>query len=865
MNIGVVMANIFQKMFINKKAIQEKTIYEQFIWKYGKFLKKDCFLSKKMVKVFLEEYQEKFDDLALIIQKDLIKEFASKEKINHLVLQNAWDQYKGMDKQVAVHNEVWLQSKLQTERKYLDLVLQDDDPAILLDEEQRRVVLNDEDYCLIIAGAGAGKTTTIVAKVKYLVDKKKVDPQKILVVSFTNKAVNELKERVNTKLKISCPIATFHSCGNAIIHKTQEQKINVMSEGGLYSIVKEYVGKNIYYDKEDLKNLILLFGYYIDMPYNCKSIEELFTYQSRSDFSTLKSNVGDINQAMMDSRRKEKRTIRNEVVKSFEEVQIANFLYLNGIEYEYEKKYPYNIPGSSKHYTPDFYITQNGKEWYLEHFGISEDGKHNRYSELELIKYKGSIADKQLTHLKYQTKLLMTYSTYLDGASLLDHLQEVLKQAGIMFQPKSEEEVYEKLTKIENNKYFDKLIFLITRFISNFKVNNYTIEDFTKMKNTSNNVRTKLFLDICEKAYLDYQRRLIETKRVDFEDMINESTRLLREVKDLNQKLDFEYIIVDEYQDISKQRFNLTKELADVTDAKIIAVGDDWQSIYAFAGSQIELFTKFQSEMGYADILYITHTYRNSQELIDIAGHFVQENPSQLRKKLISNKSIVKPVVVFTYSDDFSKNKVKGIKGINEEKAKQLENIIDCILAVESKKTSILIIGRYGFDGSQLGQTPYFTYNVKTKRLRSNKNPDANITFLTAHSSKGLTYDNVIIINAVNAIYGFPSQIEDDPVLNLVVHQDRNYNFAEERRLFYVAMTRTRNRTFILAPQLRPSSFVLELLTYDNVVVHGVINKDIVSVKKTYNKCPVCGYPLQIRDNKTYGLKLFMCTNDPEI
>ena len=132
--------------------------------------------------------------------------------------------------------------------------------------------------------------------------------------------------------------------------------------------------------------------------------------------------------------------------------------------------------------------------------------------------------------------------------------------------------------------------------------------------------------------------------------MINESARLLREVKEMKKKLDFKYIIVDEYQDISRQRFDLTKELSEVTDARIIAVGDDWQSIYAFSGSDITLFTKFEEKMGYAKMLKIVRTYRNSQEVIDIAGNFIQRNKEQISKQLISPKHIEDPVLIYTFT-----------------------------------------------------------------------------------------------------------------------------------------------------------------------------------------------------------------------
>lgn len=243
-------------------------------------------------------------------------------------------------------------------------------------------------------------------------------------------------------------------------------------------------------------------------------------------------------------------------------------------------------------------------------------------------------------HKQHDTTLIYTFSVYNDGKPLTEHLQEALEVKGFELKPRSNKEVMELLVAGEENRYVRKLINLICRFISNFKVNGYNAEEFNRMYHSTQNVRSRLFLEICHDCYLEYDRWLKENKAVDFEDMINESARLLREVKEMKQKLSFKYIIVDEYQDISRQRFDLTKALSEVTDAKIIAVGDDWQSIYAFSGSDITLFTKFSEKMGYAKMLKIVKTYRNSQEVIDIAGNFIQKNSEQIRKRLLSPKNI---------------------------------------------------------------------------------------------------------------------------------------------------------------------------------------------------------------------------------
>jgi DNA helicase-4 len=137
---------------------------------------------------------------------------------------------------------------------------------------------------------------------------------------------------------------------------------------------------------------------------------------------------------------------------------------------------------------------------------------------------------------------------------------------------------------------------------------------------------------------------------------------------------------------------------------------------------------------------------------------------------------------------------------------------------------------------------------------------------MTAHSSKGLGYDNVIVINGRNETYGFPSKIENDPVLSLVIKEDQSIQYAEERRLVYVAMTRTKNRVFFIAPEQNPSEFLLELKRdYKNVVLKGNWNEDPTNTPAYKKPCPMCGYPMQFRYKPAYGLRLYICTNDPEL
>lgn len=765
---------------------------------------------------------------------------------------------------IAKHNEHYIQQHLKEDKDYLDNILVPVDSKIRLDEEQRRVVLSDEDFTLVIAGAGAGKTTTVSAKVRYLIDKKGIAPDEILVISFTNKAVGELRDKINKDLGISCPVTTFHKTGYAILRRQDTERKVVVDQGFIYSVINNYLKGNILENPELVDKLILFFGSYFDAPYEGEDLNDFFNYISKADFSTIRGNIDEYAEKIINERTGKCQTIARETLRSSQEVLIANYLYRMGIDYIYEKPYPFNIANSYKVYTPDFTITQGDKIAYIEHFGITQDGKNNRYNAEQIEKYKREVNDKVKLHKKHDTDLIYTFSGYNDGRDLLIHLEEDLIAHGFELHPRASKEIFEKIVNTEENRYISRLVSLVCTFIQNFKTNGYSVEKFGTWNTTSKNERTKLFLTICEQCYHEYTKCLKEKNAIDFEDMINESARILREAEEQKIVPNFKYIIVDEYQDISRQRFDLTKELSKMCKAKIIAVGDDWQSIYAYAGSDITLFTHFKETFGYGLELRITKTYRNAQEIIDIAGGFIQKNTEQIQKALISPKHISNPVIIQTYTENVDRKLYEGRGGKYFLVGETVEKLMKEILT-ENPKSSILLLGRYGFDGFNLTKSADFEYWEKTGNVTSKTFADIEMEFMTVHRAKGLGYDNVIIINAIDSTYGFPSKIQDDPILHYVVKTDRSIEYAEERRLFYVALTRTKNRVYIVTPQQRPSEFVRELVSdYPNVILRGSLDKPQQNTGEIKH-CPICGYPLQLRYKKAYGLKLWICSNEPEI
>jgi DNA helicase-4 len=780
------------------------------------------------------------------------RESAPRFSIDFNLLNLCLRRHEALAQDAEAHNSLFVDREVEQNKAYFDGMFADIDPKIRLDEEQRRAVVTDDDYCLLVAGAGAGKTTTMAAKVKYLVEKKGIPPEDIIVISYTRKAIDELKERINKALGIPAKICTFHSFAYEIVRKFSASPPEVNYSA--YSIIFDMLEKEIFDDGELLRKLLLFLGFYFDLPAEAMSYENINQYhlaKAAQDYETLRSGAGEYVKRVAQQRSRIMKTLTGEYLRSVQEVQIANFLYLNGLDYEYEPVYGRAIRGARKKYTPDFLIRQGERVAYLEHYAISESGYSYVLTPGEIAKYAAAIKDKRKLHRQMGTPLLETWAWYKDRRPLTEHLRELLEKEGFVLRERDFSEVYKKLTETSKDKYVYKMMQFLMTFIAQFKTCGYDAGGFQALRGKTDNPRTLLFLDIAEPVYNYYQKRLAAQNRIDFEDMINDAHFYLSEIERLNLELPYKYIIIDEFQDIARQRFNLTKRLSEITRAKVVAVGDDWQSIVAFSCSDLGLFTRFLELMGGGVEMKITHTYRNSQELIDIAGGFVQKNASQIKKRLVSPKRLDEPITLIEFDDAFRPDYAM---------AKAAEDTIGRIIAEYGEKTSILLIGRYNYDGFKLCRSGRFR-ELPGNRIKSRKYPKAALTFMTAHSAKGLGFDNVVILNMLEGKFGFPCQLEDDPIMKLVRYEDLSVPFAEERRLFYVALTRTKNRVYILTPQRRPSRFLIELINDYKLRHSDKLNMEAVDLFSL--RCPVCGYPLNMNSTRITDLDSISAPTSP--
>lgn len=720
-----------------------------------------------------------------------------------------------------------------------------------LDLQQKTAVLSDETNNLVIAGAGSGKTLTISGKVKYLIEAKKAKADEILLISFTDKAVKEMTERLN-RIDIDVKAKTFHKLGLDIITNFQQTRPTIATGEFLDSLVSNYFKNEILHFPEQIMFILEFMTGYLYIPEDISTFENLGDYIDNFrniDYETVESKYLKSTH-LNDEDYKKNPEKYTQKVRRLDDLLIANFLFLNSVKYTYDYLYPFEAENSFKRkvkmnfYLPDY-------DLYLEHFSIDEKGRSKFLTKYEEQKYLAEINLKRTLHATHNTTLLETYSYYNKDQSLLPKLQNLLEKNNVLLKESDLADIFKKIYILQKDKQFEEFVKLITTFLSLFKSNNFQMSDIDRIlkenEQKQNNFlrqRNELFLKIFKHFYDFYESSLQSSGKIDFNDMINKSTNII--------KLGFipenyKYIIIDEYQDISVSRFKLIKALQNQTNAKVICVGDDWQSIYRFSGSDIDLFSNFEKYFGPSRFLKIEKTYRNSQELIDIASSFVTQNPSQLTKDLKSDKHIENPIKVVKYSENISD---------------AVENAIKDILIEFGENSEILLLGRTRYDVSTiLENNDKFEANEDCSVITYKPLPHLKISFLTVHKSKGLEADNVILLNMENSLLGFPNRISSDPVLSLVLANKEEYPYAEERRLFYVAITRTKNRTYLIAPEKHYSCFLEELVSTGSVP--KPIQNEKINIENN-PKCLKCGKGvLTIRTNTATNQEFLGCTNYP--
>lgn len=666
-----------------------------------------------------------------------------------------------------------------------------------LTEEQMAACICMDDNVQIVAAAGSGKTSTMVAKAAYALKRGLVRPEEILLLAFNRAAADELQQRVQIRLaefdgvdRITAQ--TFDAFGLRIIGQANGKKLRVhrsVAEDDGVTLMRTII--------DDLSTADRSFA----------NAWQSFRLLYGRSFSTIHGGRDNDKDWQL-------RTAGGEIVKSKEEVFIADFLYFNNVAYEYERPYEHETATADhSQYCPDFYYPQYGI--YHEHFALNEHGEPpEKFGE----KYLEGVNWKRDLHSEHATHLLETTSHAL--RTLGDKaLTELLEGVGVALRFDASRPVAGRQAISD-----EELIGLFRTFQRHVKGNGLTRdalrEAVTESAKLGDAARLNAFLDLYERIADEWESRLANSGTIDFEGLMLLASAHIHHG---NFQSPYRLILADEFQDSSRSRVRLLQELTQQApgDTHLCVVGDDWQGINRFAGADISVMAQFAQLFPHATQLKLSKTFRCPQELCDASSDFVTANPAQIKKDVVSSNPLTSDgmrAMAFCYGHD-----AESAEHIQQQLDRMRDQIIDGRLEQpEGRKTTVLFLGRYKHDKP-----------TSLAAWQSRYSGWMDLAFLTVHKSKGLEADYVIVLNLNEGIHGFPSQMEDDPLLQIPMPRADPFPFAEERRLFYVALTRARRQVRLYGHIGKLSRFVVELALADHVSLRSTDNQAVTP-------CPSC-------------------------
>jgi DNA helicase-4 len=679
----------------------------------------------------------------------------------------------------------------------------------VLDEEQQEAIITDDKFNVVLAAAGSGKTETLITRIEYLIARKPdgIEPSRVLAIAYQNKDVKQIEQRLSSYGIHEANVKTFHKLGLDILKRAGRLKnITILDPNERPRLVRR-----LYEDK--LKNDAICYHAFLGY------------LQSLHEAEQSKGSIGrEADLAIM--KLLTYVSIDNTRVKSRAEKEILDFFLTSKLnEGLVETKYEPEISELGK---PDFHLPKY--DLFIEHWAIDEKGEIPAWFDQSAEDYKENMERKRRWFAENNKLLVETFSYEYDENSP-DEFIELLKRrvadklkekynSSFEFTPMTYDEVVKVVWKPDRDRVsVDRVSRDIFNFIKNAKIYNITPDRMVQKIASGRYSRKQFYFgNLAARVYQSYEEELRNLRKIDFEDMINEAVDALADEETLFANA-YDYILVDEYQDISLQRYKLLGKLLEHNPScKLFCVGDDWQSIMGFAGSNLDFIVNFDKYFRSPAETKISTNYRSCGTIVDAGAKLVGNNHScQRLKKTVSSRT--------------RGNAIKVCRSPHKEKYREryyLQITEDCLSRISSylgkgyAPKDILVLCRFMHPYSHNGEEFHhiikaFSQKAQEMQIRIafDAKSQTKVRLLTVHKSKGLEAKVVFILNVIKDLYGFPCEIEDS---SLYAPAKENYplqeHTEEERRLFYVAMTRAKDDLIIYTWEHAESQFLDEIRAY---------------------------------------------------
>lgn len=641
-----------------------------------------------------------------------------------------------------------------------------------LTDAQRTACVTHERNNLVVAGAGTGKTSTLVGRAGYLLASNRTQPEQILMLAFARKAADEMRERLNSRLGQSASgIAsfTFHALGRYIIQQVEGQQpaISLMAEDPATrkAWVEECFNHLLSSDDSFQQKALHYFAHYL--------------YPGRDPFDF--QHEGQHRQYLLDNRIV---SLKGETMASLAEALLANWLFRNGIEYCYQHRYsPEQRKPDYRFYEATFYLPE--LDAWLDYLPRNADGKVPGWMNQQDSEANWTWLES--FHQQEQNHWLCTDYKQWQQGTLITQLADWLLGLDIEPDPLPGKAVLDTLNETGATKQMAELLHEMLGRARGGRFDHTGFEPL--IEHADDSERMSAALALLQPLLGAYQQALDDAGQIDFDDMIN---RAIEHVRSGRFRSPWQEIMVDEFQDIARPRADLIQALREQhNNASLFCVGDDWQAIYRFAGSDLTLTTRFAEQFGDTAITVLDKTFRFNNSIGAIANRFVMSNPDQLRKSLTTHSQVDFPAISLLRSGYSGKTRLEPIR-----------KALRAISLQAEQGSSVYLLGRYLYNLPDRSELAELQTEFGSLQLAA----------LSMHASKGKEADYSVIIELVSGRNGFPSQKENPPLLEAMLPGLDNYPHAEERRLFYVALTRARHRSVLITDMTRPSEFISELL-----------------------------------------------------